>query len=597
MTDGTRIWDQRWAPFAVVAITCLVFAPTLVFGFIDYDDRWLWSLESPLRDFDLHTLHRVFFQIDDRRPLGSEYLPVRDVFVALDMAIWGESERGPHLTQLPLYALSIYGLGRLLVRFGLPRPIAWLATLLWAIHPLHVESVAWVSERKGILAGLFVIACGHAWLRYREGRHWVWLVAAAVAAVAGVWSKAPALFGPAAIAMLDLVFLARSRRRWVAIALIGGAALAASVPVVIVASDKKVIDEAYSDRRPHRVASMLAVNGHYLQGLVLAKAPSLSYPISTDGPAPIDYVMGVVVVAGSVAAVRRRWRRAAPEASDDGAYKVRVAAIGWAWVWMLPVCHLIVPVHLFAADRYVYWWILGGCLLAAQVVERLPRTLQLAASGALVCILAVGALRAQEAWTNSLELFARAYANNPHDTGMCDGYAKALGTERQFVEAIAVLDACLKRHPRNSDLMVTKSRALGNAGRRREALEVSAQAAETNVPTAMASHGELLRIFGRPAEALPWITRAAERKPTEELYARWQGELLFQLGRYAEAEPVLRRAIALRSEPRVTHLWLAHTLVRLGRAVEAEEILTIATRDPALHPGIAIIRAEIAARP
>jgi len=70
----------------------------------------------------------------------------------------------------------------------------------WAIHPIHVESVAWLSERKGVLAGLFAIACGQAWIRYRRGGGWGWLVAGAAAAVAATWSKAPAMFAPAVFA-------------------------------------------------------------------------------------------------------------------------------------------------------------------------------------------------------------------------------------------------------------------------------------------------------------------------------------------------------------------------------------------------------------
>ena len=83
------------------------------------------------------------------------------------MAIWGDREQGFHATQLACYALTVLALGGLLVRWGLRRDLAWLATLLWAIHPIHVESVAWLSERKGVLAGLFAV--GEAAAGVREG--------------------------------------------------------------------------------------------------------------------------------------------------------------------------------------------------------------------------------------------------------------------------------------------------------------------------------------------------------------------------------------------------------------------------------------------
>jgi len=113
------------------------------------------------------------------------------------MALWGDHEQGFHVTQLACYALTVLALGGLLIRFGMPRDLAWLATLLWAIHALHVESVAWLSERKGVLASVFVLACGHAWIRYRRGGGPGWIAIATAAAVAGTWSKAPAMFAPA----------------------------------------------------------------------------------------------------------------------------------------------------------------------------------------------------------------------------------------------------------------------------------------------------------------------------------------------------------------------------------------------------------------
>ena len=100
-----------------------------------------------------------------------------------------------------------------------------------------------MSERKGILAALFVAATGHAWIRYRTKARLGWLALAIVCAVCGVWSKAPALFGPLAFAAWDLILLPRARSRWLAIVLCGGAALAASIPVVVIASQMRVIDE------------------------------------------------------------------------------------------------------------------------------------------------------------------------------------------------------------------------------------------------------------------------------------------------------------------------------------------------------------------
>ena len=300
----SRFWEGRWAGAAVVAIVLGVYAPTLVFGRVDYDDTWLWADNSPLRDLSSSTLHDVFFELDAaaRHPLGGDYAPVRDLSVAADMAIWGDNEHGPHATQLALFALSVFGLGALLIRFGFTRPVAWLGVLAWAIHPMRVEAVAWLSDRKDVLAGLFVIACGHAWVRYRTSSKPGWLVVGTLATVAGTWCKGPAMFAPAAFAALDLLLLAPGRRRWIASAVICAAAALAAIPAVLVGRDARIIGTTDAPS-PGRAISSLGAQGHYVESLVLARPVSTNYPIQTRGPSGVDLAIDAYTLLGSLALV------------------------------------------------------------------------------------------------------------------------------------------------------------------------------------------------------------------------------------------------------------------------------------------------------
>ena len=234
----TRFWERRYAGAVVAAIAMVLHAPTVFFGKVGLDDDWLWSDTSPMRHLDLHQLHQVFFdlQFRVRETLGGEYLPVRDVLVGVDMAIWGHNNHGPHITQLLLFGLIVWALGTMLLRWRFSPPVAWTGVLLWAAHPLCVQSVSWISERKGILAAVFVIATGHAWARWREHGKLGALVLAILAAVCGVWSNAPAMFAPVVFAAWDLLLLPRGSRRWIAFVAVGGAAMLAAVAVVLVAS-------------------------------------------------------------------------------------------------------------------------------------------------------------------------------------------------------------------------------------------------------------------------------------------------------------------------------------------------------------------------
>jgi len=576
VTSVKRFWERRFAGLLVVAIGMAIYAPTVMFHKIGFDDDWLWNDESPLRNFDAHTLKAVFFELDahNRRVVGSEYLPVRDTLVALDMKVWGTDQHGPHISQLLLFGLLLFGFGTLLIRWGVPPAVAWLATLLWATHPICVQSVAWMSERKGILAALFVVATGHAWIRYRTKERIGWLLLAMVCAICGVWSKAPAVFGPLAFAAWDLILLPRGRSRWLAIFLVGGAAVAASVPVVVIASQTRVIDEEEGGAHVARLAAAVGSLGHYVKSMTLVEKPSLSYPAQSDGPSVLDLILGVVGLLGAAAAV---WLRRAADS-----YKLRLAALAWIGAWFLPISHLIAPVHILVADRYAFLFAFGVCLLVALAVEQLRGTLRLAVAGGLVCLLAVRTMQEEQAWTNSVELFTRAFHTNPRDPQMCENLASAIYAAGDAPTAMAILDAGLTARPREAHLLMKASEVLWQTGQHDAALGTARMAAESGLSSAAWRYAVLLELANQPQEALWWARRAAAYHPELEMYQRTYGSILVELGRLNEAEWALRTAIASPEHPVLDDLRLAEVLARLHRYAEVPAALAKARRDPLL---------------
>lgn len=587
MTSAKRFWERRFAGLLVVAIGMAIYAPTVMFHKIGFDDDWLWNDESPLRSFDAHTLKAVFFELDahNRRVVGSEYLPVRDTIVALDMKLWGTDQHGPHVSQLLLFGLLLWAFGTLLVRWGVPPAVAWLATLLWATHPICVQSVAWMSERKGILAALFVAATGHAWIRYRAKQRIGWLVLAMVCAVCGVWSKAPAVFGPLAFAAWDLILLPRGRSRWYAILLVGGAAVAASVPVVLIAAQTRVIDEEEGGAHVARLAAAAGSLGHYVRSMTLVEKPALSYPMQTDGPGVLDLILGIAGLLGAAAAVLLR--RAA------ASYKLRLAALAWIGAWFLPISHLIAPVHILVADRYAFLFAFGVCLCVALAVEQLRGTLRLAVAGGLVCLLAVRTMQEEQAWTNSIELFTRAFETNPRDPQMCENLASAIYAAGDPGTALAVLNAGVTAREREPHLMMKASEILWQTGQHAAALAAARTAAESGLSSAAWRYAALLDLSGDWHEASWWARRAAQAHPELEMYQRTYATILVELGRLDEAEWPLRIAMASPDHPLLDELRLADVLVRLHRFREVPPLLARVRHDPLLADQVRKIEAQL----
>ncbi|MBV8756857.1 MAG: hypothetical protein JO257_06275, partial [Deltaproteobacteria bacterium] len=494
-------------------------------------------------------------------------------------------QHGPHVSQLLLFGLLLWAFGTLLIRWGVPPAVAWLATLLWATHPICVQSVAWMSERKGILAALFVAATGHAWIRYRASQRIGWLVLAMVCAVCGVWSKAPAVFGPLAFAAWDLILLPRARSRWLAIVLVGGAAVAASVPVVVIASQMRVIDEEEGGAHVARLAAAVGSLGHYVQSMTLVQKPALSYPIQSDGPGALDLVLGVLALLGAAAAalVRR----------TAETYKLRLAALAWIGAWFLPISHLIAPVHILVADRYAFLFAFGVCLAIALAIEQLRGTLRLALAGGLVCLLAVRSVQEEQAWTNSIELFTRAFETNPRDPQMCENLASAIYAAGDANTALAILHAGVTARPREPHLLMKASQILWQTGEHDAALGTAQAAAESGLSSAAWRYAVLLELANHPQDAVWWARRAARYHPELEMYQRTYATILVELGRLDEAEWALRTAIASPDHPVLDDLRLADVLVRLHRYAEVPAVLDRARHDPLLSHQVKRIEAQL----
>src|SRR5262249_57510184 len=189
----------------VALLTAAVFLPAVENGFIDLDDEYNFLENTLYRGFAPAQLHWMFttFHLGPWQPLSW-------LSLAVDHALWGLNPAGYHLTNLVLHAASAALLfvltRRLLLRAGLSEVAgdggAAVGALLWAIHPLRVESVAWITERRDVLSGFFFLL---ALLVYtlppeRPGR----LAAALAAAALALLAKASTMVLPVVLVALDV---------------------------------------------------------------------------------------------------------------------------------------------------------------------------------------------------------------------------------------------------------------------------------------------------------------------------------------------------------------------------------------------------------
>ncbi len=561
-----------------LVVAALLYAPTLGRGLVNYDDPWLvrdnWIVQSP----SWASLRAIWFDfgIDTRATLGAEYLPVRDLSILADYAIWGSWFPGFHLTNLVIYLASIALWFGALTAFGIDRKIAGLAILIWAVHPSHAESVAWISERKGLLAMMFAgaAALGHA--RFRAGARTRWLVLATCAAIAAVWSKAPAAFIIASFAGLELVLPERRRsmrRSLVALAVIAVAAIAAFIPILYVATDLAVVanDSTGAGRAP---AAALGLLGFYVRLAVLTVPSAVSYPIATDGPTTIDIVIGVAAIALLIAALVP-WRR--PQI--PGA--LRAASLIWLFGWF-PVSRLLLPVKaVVVADRYLLFPSLGFALAIAVGICALARPLTRNALAAVI-VLAAGmrTFDAQSSWRDDVSLWEQAVQSSPRDSKAWSSYVEALSARGDKESALAAAERASELAPSpelqqaEALLVLPSDRARGVALMRR--------AAEGGSARAMTNLAVLWLEEGRTAEALAWARRSAQTLPRYAQGHRIHGKAALAAGIHAEALTAFERAYEVEPLNATNRFNVALALIALHRPAEARAHLEACLADPRL---------------
>ena len=132
----------------LAGIVFLVFLPSLRCGFVNYDDDKFVLQNSDIQSFDLTKIFTSHYE--------GGYQPISQLSFAIDYKIGGLKPWIYHLTNVVLHALNSVLVCLILVAFGLSTITSWLMALLWALHPMRVESVTWIAERKDVLFSFFI---------------------------------------------------------------------------------------------------------------------------------------------------------------------------------------------------------------------------------------------------------------------------------------------------------------------------------------------------------------------------------------------------------------------------------------------------------
>jgi tetratricopeptide (TPR) repeat protein len=575
----------------LAAVTIAVFFGALNNGWIRYDDPhyvydnphvnvgWTWE---GVRWF-LHRQH------------GGNWHPLTSYSHMLDVELFGLVPRGHHAVSVALHALNAALLWWVLARFTGGWWRSGLVAALFALHPLRVESVAWVSERKDVLSTLFFLLTLESYRRWtiRPGPLRLALVTACLAM--GLASKPMLVTVPAVLILLDVWPLGRLVNGPAAAIPTAGlrkrsltGLVAEKWPLFLVVAASGIVTFLVQ-RQAGAVVSVQVVTPlrrfanawvsywRYLGKSFWPTDLAVFYPNNRE----IGLAAAAVAALGLIAAswLAWRWARRRP-----------YLAVGWAWylLTLLPVIGLIQVGGQAYADRYTYLTTIGIAIalvwgLADLVGERrAARGLATVAALAALAGLSLATLRQVALWKDTRTLFRHALAVTrdnpiPHQYlgGMDLEEGDLQGALAHFREAARIAPLF---HDAHNKLGIT----LGALGHYDEAV------AELREGIRLRDSGEarhnLAHTYekqGRIPEAMRAYEEALEKDPDLLLSLTRYGALLVAAGRVGEAEPYLRRALRLRPDAIEVRRLLAAGLTAGNRADDGvREYREILARDP-----------------
>lgn len=499
----------------LVALTVAVYARTLGHDFqMSWDDNWYIVYNESIQGFSWQNLVTIFSSI-----YQANYAPLQMLSYMLDYSLWGLNPGAFALTNFVFHALNGVLLYRLLSSLHGERLLALVASALFLVHPLQVESVAWISCRKNVLSLFFLLLAWEAYRRYRAaepGRGGMAYLASLAAFVLSLMAKSTTLVLPVILMLYDVCYPTGEGRLRLrdkvpyAVAALVFALLSMHVQTH---DFQGGIREPYHGGSPlATVYTMLPVFCLYLWRLVWPAGLSAIYnpPIHTTPD-------GVVIAAGLLLA-----------AVVWGGFRLfrTDRRLGFwflfFWIGLLPFAQ-IVPILWLITDRYVNVSIIGPCVLAGAGAVYLRNRLGAGSRRILygVLVLWVGALAVASfqrvgVWRNSLTLWSDAVAREPDTPRVWEHYAEALRSFGQIDASRRAYERILLSQPDNTGML--------------------------------AGLGDLYTEIGELDKGQALLNRLLAIRPDYVVGWASLGTNYLKRGNYAEAEKAYKRAQALQPD-------------------------------------------------
>lgn len=548
-TDTQRSW---WLAVLLVVAVFIAYQPVWHAGFVWDDDEFL-TANPTVKSVDFKNpdcLRQLWFT-----KASLDYYPMTYTMWWAEWHLWHNNPSGYHLINILLHALSAVLLWRVFILLKIPG--ATLAAAIFALHPVNVESVAWISEGKNALAMFFYAGTLLSWLKFEDDGKRRWYGLALVGFALALFSKTAVV--PLPFVLLGLAWWRRGKVEW--------ADVWRAVPFFVLAGILGMVtvwfhhhrafgnDIVRTDSFWSRLAGAGWAIWFYFYKAVLPVNLSFVYPRwEINAASVLSYVPLLLLVA----ALALCWRFA----------KSTFFGLGYFVLMLLPVVGFLSIYFMrysLVADHWEYFAIIGPIVLIACAIDN--RIL----AGAV--LLALGILTRQQCadYTSSERLWRATLARNPDSSMVRNNLSRDLLLRGRAEEAVRLSESVLATHPDDFTAHFNLAEGLRKKGQLPEAIAQFEKALALQPDNASVCYniGDACLKAGRFDDAVRYFEKAIHLQPDYAEAFCNLGFALLQQGHQDEAIAAYGKALQLNPRYALAHNDLGSILSRLGRSDEA----------------------------
>ena len=554
-------WRSPGAGVALlILLTVAAYLPVMHAGFI-WDDGALITGNPMIKAND--GLYRFWFTTEP-----DDYWPLTSTAWWLEWRLWGDNPTGYHLVNVLLHAVNAVLVWMILQRLKIPG--AWMAGLVFAIHPVNVATVAWISEQKNTQSMLFYELAILSYLKFDEQNRWHWYGFSLAAFLLALLSKAAVVMLPAVL--LGCVWWTRGQLRW--------KDFLRAVPFFILSAGLGLVTVWFQYHRvmgghpvrtegfAGRLAAAGCVPWFYLSKALLPVDLMVIYPRwQIDASRWVFYLPGIALLGWLIVFW---WKR-------DTWGRPLLFALGYFVATLFPVLgffDLGFYRYSLVADHWQYIAIVAPIALAVaggMVASRQSQNVGVMAGTVVILVLGAATCERSCTYQSDETLWRDTVAKNPRSwlahTNLGETALQA-GMER---EALEHYEQALRIKPDYAPAHYDLGLMLWRAGKTREAVEHWEQALRSEPDLAAAHYtlGVALIQAGRTNEAMQHWEQTVRIDPDDAEAHNDLGSALFAAGRIREAIEHYERAVQLKPDFAEAHCNLGGALWQAGKVNDA----------------------------